>query len=78
MNQLPLHPSAATRARTARAVGMAMLGSAIAMATLAALAYAGVLPLDDAVRGWVASGVALAAVLDGAIGVYFLRTSFQS
>jgi hypothetical protein len=70
-------PSAA-RASQMRGVGMAMLGSAIAMAMLAALAYARVLPFDDAVRGWVAAGVALAAVLDGAIGLYFLRTSTHS
>ncbi|MBP7779543.1 MAG: hypothetical protein KA371_20695 [Acidobacteria bacterium] len=71
-------PSPAARAKTARAVGMAMLGSAIAMATLAALAYARVLPFDEAVRGWVVAGVALAAVLDGAIGYYFLRAASQS
>ena len=68
----------AQRAKTARGVGMAMLGSAIAMAVLAALAYGRLLPFDDAVRGWVAAGVALAAVLDGAIGFYFLRTASQS
>jgi hypothetical protein len=71
-------PSSAARAGTSRAVGMAMLGSAIAMATLAALAYARVLPFDDAIREWVAAGVAVAAVIDGAIGVYFLRAASQS
>lgn len=72
-------PSSSTaRAGTSRAVGMAMLGSAIAMATLAALAYARVLPFDDAIRGWVAAGVAVAAVIDGAIGIYFLRAASQS
>ncbi len=69
--------SSSQRAKTARGVGMAMLGSAIAMAVLAALAYGRLLPFDDAVRGWVAAGVALAAVLDGAIGLYFLRTASQ-
>lgn len=71
-------PSSAARAGTSRAVGMAMLGSAIAMATLAALAYAGVLPFDDSIRGWVSAGVAVAAVVDGAIGIYFLRAASQS
>ncbi len=63
------------RAGASRAVGMAMLGSAIAMATLAALASAGVLPFDESIRGWVAAGVGVAAVIDGAIGIYFLRAA---
>ncbi len=78
MNGTSRPPSSAARAGTSRAVGMAMLGSAIAMATLAALAYAGVLPFDDAIRGWVAAGVGVAAVIDGAIGIYFLRAASQS
>jgi len=75
-----LSPAAtsAAGARSSRAVGMAMLGSAIAMATLAALTYARVLPFDDAVRGWIAAGVGVAALLDGAIGIYFLRAASQS
>ncbi len=60
-----------------RAVGMALLGSSIAMATVAALAYAGVLPFDPAVRVWVAAGVGVAAVLDALIGLFFLRSSSQ-
>jgi hypothetical protein len=71
-------PAPSARAGTSRAIGMAMLGSAIAMATLAALAYAGVLPFDGAIRGWVSAGVAVAAVIDGAIGIYFLRAASQS
>ena len=60
-----------------RAVGMALLGSSIAMATVAALAYAGVLPFDPAVRVWVAAGVGVATVLDALIGLFFLRSSSQ-
>ncbi len=60
-----------------RAVGMALLGSSIAMATVAALAYAGVLPFDPAARVWVAAGVGVAAVLDALIGLFFLRSSSQ-
>ena len=60
-----------------RAVGMALLGSSIAMGTVAALAYAGVLPFDPAVRIWVAAGVGVAAVLDALIGLFFLRSSSQ-
>lgn len=71
-------PPGSARANTMRGVGMAMLGSALALAMLAALAFARVLSFDDAVRGWVSAGVALAAVLDGALGLYFLRTSSQS
>jgi hypothetical protein len=63
---------------TQRGVGFAMLGSASALAVVAALAYGGVLPVEPAVRGWMAAGTALAAVLDGAIGLYFLRAAFQS
>ena len=52
-----------------RAVGMALLGSSIAMATVAALAYAGVLPFDPAVRVWVAAGVGVAIRVGlGALG----------
>ena len=60
-----------------RAVGMALLGSSIAMGTVAALAYAGVLPFDPAVRVWVAAGVGVVAVLDAFIGLFFLRSSSQ-
>ena len=60
-----------------RAVGMALLGSSIAMATVAALAYAGVLPFDEDVRVWVAAGVGIAAILDALIGFFFLRSSSQ-
>ncbi len=78
MTPLPGPPSAARRASTSRGLGMAMLGSALAMATLAVLAYVGVLPLDEAVRAWVVAGVAMAALLDGAIGYYFLQASSKS
>jgi hypothetical protein len=37
-----------------------------------------VLPFDGAIRGWVSAGVAVAAVIDGAIGIYFLRAASQS
>ena len=78
MSRTSRPPSSAARAGTSRSIGMAMLGSAIAMATLAALAYAGVLPFDDSIRGWVSAGVALGAVIDGAVGIYFLRAASQS
>lgn len=68
----------ASRDTASRGIGLAMLGSAIALATLAALTYAGVVPFDDGVRGWVSAGVGMAAVLDGAIGFFFLRASSQS
>jgi hypothetical protein len=68
----------AAKPTQSRAIGLAMLGSAIALATLAALAYAGVLPVAEDIRGWMAAGVGLAAVIDALIGVYFLRASSQS
>jgi len=77
MSVPPVAVSAA-RARTARAVGMAMLGSAMAMTVIAGLVWAGVVPLASDVRGWVVAGVGVAALLDGAMGVYFLRASSQS
>ncbi|MEZ5418989.1 MAG: hypothetical protein R2708_16855 [Vicinamibacterales bacterium] len=55
-----------------------MLGSAIALVTVAALAYTGTLPIEPDVRGWVAAGAGLAAVFDVLIGLYFLRASSQS
>lgn len=71
-------PARSPRPGSQRAVGMALMGSSIALATVAALAYAGVLPFDPAVRVWVAAGVGLAAVLDALIGFFFLRSSSQS
>jgi hypothetical protein len=64
-------------ANTSRIVGMALLGSAIALATLAVLTYAGTLPVDPAVGGWVAAGAGIAAALDALIGLYFLRAASQ-
>ncbi len=71
-------PSSAPRPGSQRAVGMAMMGSAIALATVAGLAYGGVLPFDPGVRVWVAAGVGIAAILDALIGLFFLRSSSQS
>lgn len=71
-------PANAPRPGSQRAVGMAMMGSAIALATVAVLAYAGILPFDPAVRVWVAAGVGIASVLDALIGLFFLRSSSQS
>lgn len=61
-----------------RTVGMAMLGSSIALATIGVATYSGLLPVDHSVRGWMAAGLALAAVLDAVIGLHFLRASSQS
>lgn len=71
-------PANGPRPGSQRAVGMAMLGSAIALATVAALAYGGMLPFDEDVRVWVAAGVGIAAILDALIGFFFLRSSSQS
>jgi hypothetical protein len=65
-------------AATSRIVGLTLLGSAIALAALAVLAYAGMLPLAPAVRGWAAAGAGIAAGLDALIGVYFLRAASHS
>ena len=66
-----------SRGATRRTVGKALLGSAIALATLAALALGGVLALDDDTRWWVSAGAGVAAVADAMIAVYFLRASSQ-
>ena len=63
--------------RAQRTTGMAMLGSAAALVVLAALAAAGVLPFEDGVRTWAATGIGAAGVFDGLIGAYFLRASSQ-
>lgn len=65
------------RQRAQRATGLAMIGSAAALVVLAALTWAGVMPFEPDIRGWASAGLALAAVLDGCIGGYFLRASSQ-
>ena len=77
-----MSPSSATnpslrRATAQRGVGMAMLGSTIALLTMSTLAWAGVLPIAEEIRGWSAAGIAVAAVVDGVLGLYFLRASAQ-
>ncbi len=56
---------------------MAMLGSTIALLIIAALTWTGVLPVGEDIRGWTTGGIAVAAVIDGVIGLYFLRASSQ-
>ena len=78
-----MSPASATnpslrRATAQRGVGMAMLGSTIALLTMAALTWTGVLPVGEDIRGWTAGGIAVAAVIDGVIGLFFLRASSQS
>jgi hypothetical protein len=58
------------RAAVQRGVGMALLA-------MAALTWAGALAIDEDIRGWTTAGIAVAAVIDGAIGLYFLRVSSQ-
>jgi hypothetical protein len=69
---------AQTTSATQRTIGMGMLGSAIALGTCAACAAVGVLPMAADVRSWAVGGLVLAAVLDAAIAVYFLRMSSPS
>jgi hypothetical protein len=66
------------RPATHRTVGMAMLGSSIALGACAALTAAGVVPMADAARQWAAIGLGVAAVLDAALALYFLRMSPSS
>lgn len=73
----PARAPAIQRANAQRATGMAMLGSTIALLVMATLTWAGVLPVGDGIRGWATAGMAIAAVVDGAIGLYFLRASSQ-
>jgi hypothetical protein len=68
-------PPGAPPAATYRTIGMAMLGSAIALGACAALTAAGTLPMAEEVRSWAAGGLGLAAVLDAAVAIYFLRMS---
>lgn len=72
----PRSPQSAGPAQ--RGVGMALLGSSVALLAMAGLAAGGMLPLDASVRGWASAGIGVAAVLDGLIGLYFLRASSQS
>ncbi len=71
-------PNPAVRRATAqRGVGMAMLGSTVALLTMSALTWAGVLPVAEDIRGWATAGIAAAAIIDGGVGLYFLRASSQ-
>ena len=74
----PVPAPAAQRATTQRATAMAMLGSSIALLVMAALTWAGLLTVGDGIRGWATAGIAIAAIVDGSIGLYFLRASSQS
>jgi len=73
----PAPAPAVQRANAQRATGMAILGSAIALLVMATLTWAGLLPVGDGIRGWATAGIAIAAVVDGVIGIYFLRASSQ-
>lgn len=64
--------------QASRTVGLVILGSAIALGTFAALTFAGVLPIAEDVRTWVAAGTGLVAVIDVVIGLFFLRSASQS
>ncbi|MGE0812560.1 MAG: hypothetical protein AB7O28_10085 [Vicinamibacterales bacterium] len=62
---------------SARVIGMSLLGSAVVMVTVAALAYAGVLPVAESVRGWLSAALGVAAIADVLVALYFLRASSQ-
>ena len=78
MSPSPIPASSEQRMRAQRSTGLAMLGSALALVTLAALTAVGVVPMSGDIRGWATAGIGLAGVLDGFIGVYFLRASSKS
>jgi hypothetical protein len=71
-------PSAPARGGSRRAVGMAMLGSALALLTAAALIVAGTISFAADVRLWAAAGVGLAGIVDAALALHFLRTASHS
>ncbi len=71
----PSVPARGARGGTQRAVGMAMLGSALALITAAALIVAGTISFDPDVRPWAAAGVGLAAAVDAALAIHFLRSA---
>jgi uncharacterized membrane protein YqjE len=71
----PAPAPAVHRANTQRAIGMAMLGLSMAVLLIAALMWAGLLAVSDGIRGWAMAGMATAAIIDGSIGLYFLRAS---
>jgi hypothetical protein len=66
------------RPSTYRTIGMAMLGSSIALGACAALSAAGILPMADQARQWAAIGLSVAAGLDAILAIYFLRMSSSS
>lgn len=56
-------------------IGRALMTSGIVFVALAALVFAGVLPIDPGIRTVVAAGVGTVAVLDFLIGLWFLSRS---
>jgi len=66
------------RPSTYRTIGMAMLGSSIALGACAALTAAGILAMADEARQWAAIGLGVAAGLDAILAIYFLRMSSSS
>jgi hypothetical protein len=74
---MPSVPDPLRRAKAQRTTGMAMMGSAVALAVVAALTWVGVVPMGEGIREWATAGIAVAAVFEGAIGLYFLRASSQ-
>jgi hypothetical protein len=57
-----------------RIVGFAMLASALVLGVVAALVYTGVFGVSEQARAIVAGAMALAAVLDLLLAVYFIAS----
>ena len=78
MSPAPAAPeSTARRVAAQRATGMVMLGSTLALVVIAAVTWAGFVPAADGIREWATAGIGVAALFDGAIGIYFLWASSQ-
>ena len=65
-------------ARSRRVVALAMWAGASLLLIVAAVVYAGVFPLDDALRFRAASVLGLVAMVDLLLGFWFFRSSLSS
>jgi hypothetical protein len=61
-----------TQQGSRRIVGYALIGSAVVLATIAALIYTGVFGVSEQARGIVAGAMGVAALLDMVLAVYFI------
>lgn len=66
------------QARARRIVGIALMVGAVAMVVVAVLIFTGVFPVDPSMRGLLAGGLGVAALVDAMVGLRFLLNASTS